>query len=70
MTNTDGVFTPSQLHTIDGALKRLEKRLVLDNAKREEAAKVALDLFTCGFTREDQLARQLFETLTSPLSRR
>jgi hypothetical protein len=29
-----------------------------------------LNVFTCGFTEEDQLARMLFETLTSSLSRR
>jgi|EndMetStandDraft_8_1072994.scaffolds.fasta_scaffold1025269_1 hypothetical protein len=70
MTNTDGALTQSQLHTIDCALKRVEKRLVFDHAKREEAALVALNLWACGFTGEAQLAGQLFEALTSPLSRR
>ena len=30
---------------------------------------LALSLFACGFNREDQLAQQLLETLTTPLAR-
>ena len=68
-TEGSGAFTPDQLHIIDCALKHLEANLILDQARREEAAMLALSLFACGFNREDQLAQQLLETLTTPLAR-
>ena len=69
MTDIDlvvGVLTPDQLQKIDRVLRRLGDRLILDQAAKKDAPDLALSLFQCGFTGEDQLLEQLVETLRSP----
>jgi hypothetical protein len=59
-----GIVSPSDQTLIERVLQRLDHELLAE-CNPGERAKVALDLFRCGFRHEDQLFEQVLTTLAS-----